>query len=134
MIHFHVSVFCNTITLMLIIPVICGDCQVMGLPSQIFCRNLFLLVRTSVFFSHEILNEPSLTPFHVPNQFGAFCDAFKFTAIAYLRAPLTAVICVSSNYSGVYTWMKYLQIPHLILSLLRHCVEIYYYFRWERGL
>jgi len=28
--------------------------------------------------------------------------------------------------------MKYLQIPHLILLLLRHFVQIYYYFRWIR--
>lgn len=61
-----------------------------------------MLLQTSVFFSREILNEPSLTPFHVSNQLDTFCDGFKFTIIAYLRASLTAVIYVNSNYSGVH--------------------------------
>jgi hypothetical protein len=97
----------------------------MGLPSQIFEEFIFACPNVSS-FSLEILNEPTLTPFHVSNQFDTFCEAFKYTIISYLRAPLRAVIYISSNYSGVYTRMKYLQIPHLILSFLRHFVQIYF--------
>ena len=60
-----------------------GDCQVVGLPSQISAIILFSLFQTSL-FSREILNESSLTHFYVSNQFDTFCDVFKFIITNYL--------------------------------------------------
>jgi len=68
-----------------------------------FLQGFIFACLNVIFFSREILNEPSLTPFHVSNQFDTFFDAFKFTIIAYLRAQLTAAIYVNSNYSSVCT-------------------------------
>jgi len=50
MIYFHVTALSATIALMLIITVIFGGCQVVGLPSQMFAGIYFCLSKRQFFF------------------------------------------------------------------------------------